>query len=182
MSGHDAYMRWRVVLIVALVVIAGGGAIAFVANRAHHQVCRGAYTYGSGQPGKCIGSTSTAASTPPQPVALANLNGHQALIITKSGTFNMRSPFMDFLGHPSPQLALSSDVCNYLSGALVSLDFTLTTAANGTKLETMLASLRVTSVKQPVIVGYEFRYTLLGPEVVSLDGRPGPPCLGLPTN
>src|SRR5205807_167760 len=48
---------WRVILVAAIVVMAGTGAIAFAATRGRHQVCRGAYTYGAGQPGKCVGSS-----------------------------------------------------------------------------------------------------------------------------
>ena len=126
----------------------------------------------------CTGSSHAKARVQSQPLALADLNGHQALVITKAGTYNLRSPLMDDLGHPGPQLTLSSDVCNYLSGSLRSLTATRSTGAEGTKKETMLAALRVTTIKHSVIVGYEFSYTLLGPDLVTFDGRAtGPRCL-----
>ena len=122
----------------------------------------------------CTGSSHTKA----EPLALADLNGHQALVITTAGTYNLRSPMMDDLGHPGPQLTLSSDACDYLSGSVRSLTVTRSMSPEGAKRETMLAALRVTAIKHPVIVGYEFRYTLLGPDLVTFDGRAnGPRCL-----
>jgi hypothetical protein len=113
----------------------------------------------------------------PQPVALANLNGHQAVVITKPGTYILRSFLMDFVGHPSPELALSDDICNYLAATVVSVGQVPSNTVNGAQKETMVASLRVNSLRQPVILGYQFDYALLGPSVVSLDGRAALSCL-----
>ena len=82
---------------------------------------------------------------------------------------------MDFFGLLSPQLAISGDVCKYLTIDVPSLRKVQTPTANGMKA-TLLATVHVSTVKRPVIVGYQLRYTREGLRVVSLTSGAVPPC------
>jgi hypothetical protein len=123
------------------------------------------------------GPDRSAPSTTQPPVVLSDVSGHQALVVTKVGDYPLRSATTEFFGLPSPQLALSGSVCKYLTGSVVALTKTPVRIASGERRAVLGATLRVTSLKRPVVLAYAVGYTRMGPGIASIEGGRRPACI-----
>lgn len=104
-----------------------------------------------------------------QPLVLDGVDGHRAAVISEPGTYTLRERQLASPGAlVSLQLQLSADICDY---ARITVDGPVERQVSGTDFVTPTATLKVSELRRPVVVGYAIGYTRLGPPVTGLNNN-----------
>jgi hypothetical protein len=114
---------------------------------------------------------------------LRDVTHNFALIVTRTGDYTLHSPTTELFYRLSPILLVSDEACRYLSGRVVSLVRTPIKIADGGTRAVLNATLRVTTLRRPVVIAYSVTYSSFGGDIGSVE-RGGTPvtCIGRRNN